>query len=291
MMATGASAGSPGSYPPAAGTQQTAPPPAPVPLAGAPQTAGSKKRLSRKVLIGIIAGVLVLTLGIGGGVWLGTRQPSLDPSEIGNIFSPAILGVANNADGQFHSMTGDGQFTGNEFRAWLDGAGGNDCVGMARDQAAGISRIQEIKGSKSPQGASYSAVVKGIYGFEGGYGYGIAFDDPIDADSSRSIQASLKPCLSQLYRERNDKNGQYVITQESGDFRHGKWVSVSASDSDLNGGGERDVVVGCAVVAGNVMVLIGRGMTLDPSDGVPKASQIDCKSFAKAVADRIGQLT
>ncbi|QCV96491.1 hypothetical protein [Acidipropionibacterium acidipropionici] len=304
-MATAAPAGPPGSYPSApraTGMQQAGPASGPVsaatPAVAAPVATASGrratglKRLGRKGLIGIIAGALVLALGIGGGVWLGRRQPTVDPDNIGYIFSPSIQRVMNDTNPEFTDSSGEGQFSGDELRAGIQHLRGYTCVDRLKGPASHVEKGQALRGPHVTAGTRLP--LQDDYKVDGWPGYAVAFDGIDIVRSTMKIDKFRDSCLRELANRDGDAAGPVDVTQESGRDSDAMWVSLVASlrNSGSNDSSKVDVLFGCLVQYGNVAVGVYSSLEdLVERSVVPKASQIDCKSFAQKVADRIDQLT
>ncbi|QCV96494.1 hypothetical protein [Acidipropionibacterium acidipropionici] len=264
---------------------------APVVTAAGPRVTGLK-RLGRKGLIGIIAGVLVLALGIGGGVWFGTRQPTLDPVDVGRIFSPSIMGVGNADYGSEGS-----QFTGSELRSRFLDQGSishSDCVETLRSASYDIDRIQGLGGTGRAQGESGSDAKKRAEILKHPYSYSIyayagVFSDSGAAKSAMRISSITKSCATE-YLIDGERWNLRLESEASGRVSRASWASYFAS---LSGENETGYLGGCLFRYGNVAVgtYTYLGGPDDWKGDLPKASQIDCKSFAEKVADRIDQLT
>ncbi|WP_217496623.1 hypothetical protein [Acidipropionibacterium jensenii] len=96
---------------------------------------------------------MVLALVLGGGFWWLNRQPTMDPDEAGNVFSPAIMSLTNNS--YYGSIDGNGQYSGDEVRANLSrtkfhGDALNSCISAVKQKMTHVDMLQVLASSQRP---------------------------------------------------------------------------------------------------------------------------------------------
>lgn len=262
-----------------------------------PAPSGPKRRLGRKTLIGIIAGVLVLALGIGGGVWLSARERIFDSDNIHGVFSQPVYGVVNATEKPFMNFTFDGRLTGAELRVVMGSWANNDCLAVLKRKVGGVKQVQALEIGHDKSGRELTNPFGSSSDFSADQAYLVAFDTVDSAKSFVQFQDYQTQCVNWLGEHARGEGGEpddqaYELATDSGEVAKTSYLGAVAKETEVSFAGDGTWLGGtvlCGVRKDNLVVAVTRDFnTKVPS--VPRAGSIDCRGFAQKFSDRIDQV-